>query len=127
MLGSNKMIGFVITQDWDRAQKFYETILGFKFVSKDQFALVVESGENMIRINEVKDSAPAGHTVLGWEVRDIEKVAVWLKKRGVSFEIYPWAKQDELGIWDAPGGDKVVWFKDPDGNILSISQHINRQ
>jgi len=127
MLSSNKMIGFVTTRDSSRARQFYEDVLGFKFVSNDQFALVLETDENMIRISEVKDGTPAGHTILGWEVQNIEKVAAWLKERGVTFERYPWAKQDELGIWMAPGGDQVAWFKDPDGNVLSLSQHVNRR
>lgn len=124
MLASTKMIGFAITKDSKRARKFYADILGFTFVSEDQFALVIKTKENMIRISTVKDFTPAGHTILGWQVADIESVAAHLKERGVVFETYAWMKQSALGIWAAPGGDKVAWFKDPDGNVLSISQHV---
>jgi hypothetical protein len=80
----------------------------------------------MIRISPVKDFTPAQHTVLGWEVKDIEHLASHLKERGVVFQNYPWMKPNDLGIWAAPSGDKVAWFKDPDGNVLSISQHMGR-
>jgi catechol 2,3-dioxygenase-like lactoylglutathione lyase family enzyme len=123
MLTSSKMIGFALTKDSKRSRKFYEETLGFKFMGEDQFALVMKTDENMIRISPVKDFTPAQHTILGWEVKQIERVAVHLKELGVLFERYPWAKQDDLGIWTAPSGDKVGWFKDPDGNLLSISQH----
>lgn len=124
MLGANKMIGFVTTRDSQQARKFYEGVLGFKFVSQDQFALVLETEQNMIRISEVKEGAPAPYTILGWEVREIERVADWLKARGVTFERYPWMQQE---IWTSPSGDKVAWFKDPDGNVLSISQFFSRK
>jgi len=123
MLAANKLIGFLTTRDYERSRKFYEEVLGFKFVSKDQFALVMETEGNMIRIVEIKEASPAPYTVLGWEVQKIEEIAAWLKERGVVFEKYPWMQQE---LWTAPGGDKVAWFKDPDGNVLSISQHVGR-
>jgi catechol 2,3-dioxygenase-like lactoylglutathione lyase family enzyme len=126
MLSSNKMIGFVLTKDAQRARKFYGETLGFKFASEDQFALVMETDQNMIRISPVKDFAPAQHTVMGWEVKQIDRIATDLKERGVVFENYPGMKHSDLGIWSSPSGDKVAWFKDPDGNLLSISQHVGR-
>lgn len=123
MLSSCKLMGFLTTRDYDRAKKFFVDVLGFKFVSHDQFALVVETDNNMIRIVEIKEAVPAPYTVLGWEVQSIDEVAGWLQQRGVVFEKYPWMQEQ---IWTAPGGDRVAWFKDPDGNVLSISQHVNR-
>ena len=123
MLASSKVIGFVPTKDAQRARAFYEGKLGFRFVSDDQFALVLRAGETMIRIAKAQDFSPAPYTVLGWEVRDVEAVVRWLQKRGVAFEKYPFVQDQELGIWTAPGGNKVAWFKDPDGNVLSLSQH----
>jgi hypothetical protein len=61
--------------------------------------------------------------VLGWEVSNIGEVVAWLQKRGVAFEKYPWVDDKESGIWTAPSGDKIAWFKDADGNVLSVSQH----
>lgn len=123
MLASSKMIGFVLTKDYDKARAFHEGKLGFQFVSVDQYALVMRAGAHMIRIVKVKDFTPAPQTVLGWEVQNIEAVVTWLTERGVAFEKYPFVQDRELGIWTVPTGDKVAWFKDPDGNILSVSQH----
>jgi catechol 2,3-dioxygenase-like lactoylglutathione lyase family enzyme len=125
MLASGKMVGFVPTTDYDRTRAFYEGKLGFDFVSLDQFALVMSAGGQKIRIAKVPNFTPLQGTVLGWEVKDIQAVATWLRNRGVTLEKYPFAQDRELGIWTAPSGDKVAWFKDPDGNILGISQHIS--
>jgi catechol 2,3-dioxygenase-like lactoylglutathione lyase family enzyme len=124
MLAARKMIGFVPTRDSKTARDFYEGKLGFQFVSDDPFALVMRAGENMIRIAKAKDFTPAPYTVLGWEVQHIEAIVNWLSERGVVFEKYPFVQDQQLGIWTTPSGDKVAWFKDPDGNVLSVSQHI---
>ena len=123
MLASAKLIGFVPTKDSKKAREFYEGKLGFRFVSDDQFALVMQAGKSMIRIAKTKDFTPAHYTVMGWEVKDVEAIVKWLNKRGVKFEKYPFVEDRELGIWTTPNGDKVAWFKDPDGNVLSLSQH----
>ena len=125
MLSSGKLIGFVPTKDSKRAREFYEGKLGFQFVNDDQFALVMQAGENMVRIAKAKDFTPAPYTVMGWEVTDVEAMVRWLNGRGVTFEKYPFVEDRELGIWTTPNGDKVAWFKDPDGNVLSLSQHKN--
>ena len=125
MLDSGKMAGFIPTKDYDKARAFYEGKLGFEFVSLDQFALVVSVGGHKIRIAKIPNFTPLQGTILGWEIKDIRAVATWLRDRGVTPEKYPFAQDQELGIWTAPGGDKVAWFKDPDGNILSISQHAD--
>jgi catechol 2,3-dioxygenase-like lactoylglutathione lyase family enzyme len=123
MLASAKMVGFVPTKDYDKARAFFEGKLGFEFVSLDQFALVVSVGEHKIRIAKVANFTPLQATILGWEVQDIAAVVAWLNKRGVATEKYPFVQDKDLGIWTTPGGDKVAWFKDPDGNILSVSEH----
>jgi catechol 2,3-dioxygenase-like lactoylglutathione lyase family enzyme len=124
MLASSKIIGFVPTKDSVKAKGFYEGILQFQFVSDDMFALVMRAGETMIRIGKVQDFTPAPYTVLGWEVSNIEDVVKWLQKRGVALEKFPFVQDKELGIWTTPNGDKVAWFRDPDGNVLSVSQHM---
>jgi len=123
MLTTGKMTGFLLTKDYEQARGFYEGKLGFEFVSLDQFALVLRAGENMIRMVKMADFAPLRSTVLGWEVHDAEAVVAWLARRGVETEKYPWVQDQEHGIWTTPGGDKVAWFKDPEGNVLSVSQH----
>jgi catechol 2,3-dioxygenase-like lactoylglutathione lyase family enzyme len=125
MLAAGKLIGFVPTKDAGRSREFYEGKLGFKFISNDEFALVMQAGENMIRIAKARDFSPARYTVMGWEVTDIEANVKWLNGRGVIFEKYPFVQDRELGIWTTPNGDKVAWFKDPDGNVLSISEHMH--
>jgi len=67
--------------------------------------------------------APLQGTILGWEVSDIAAVLKWLCERGVATGKYPFVQDRELGIWTMPHGDKVAWFKDPDGNVWSVSQH----
>ena len=123
MLSSSKLVGFVPTKDSQKARAFYEGKLAFHFVSDDQFALVMRAGDTMIRIAKAQDFTPAPYTVLGWEVQDIDAIVRWLTQRGVVFEKYPFVQDRELGIWTTPGGDKVAWFKDADGNVLSVSQH----
>lgn len=123
MLSAAKMVGFLITTDYDKARAFFEDTLGCQFVSQDQFALVVTLGGHQIRIAKTADFTPLRNTVLGWEVSDIERVVDALTARGVVFEKYPFVQDQARGIWTAPGGSKVAWFKDPDGNVLSVSQH----
>ena len=123
MLDSGKMVGFVPTTDYDKARAFYEGKLGFKFVSLDQYALVLSVGGHNVRIAKVPNFKPLQGTILGWEVKDITETVEWLNGRGVTPEKYPFVQDKNLGIWTTPNGDKVAWFKDPDGNILSVSQH----
>ena len=123
MLASAKLVGFIPTKDYDQARAFYEGKLGFEFVSLDQYALVMRVGGHMIRITKVPNFTPLQGTILGWEVENIEAAAAWLTKQSVTPEKYPFVQDRELGIWTAPNGDKVAWFKDPDGNILSVGQH----
>lgn len=123
MLDSGKLVGFIPTTDYERARAFYEGKLGFKFVSLDQFALVMSIGGHTIRIAKVPNFKPLQGTILGWEVKNIEAVAKWLADHGVPPEKYPFVQDQKLGIWTTPDGSKVAWFKDPDGNILSVGQH----
>ncbi len=123
MLNTAKMVGFVLTKDYDKSRAFYEGKLGFEFISLDQFALVVKVGGHMVRIAKVPDFEPLRSTVLGWEVPDVGSAVDWLASRGVTCEKYPFVQDKERGIWTTPDGNKVAWFKDPDGNVLSVSQH----
>jgi catechol 2,3-dioxygenase-like lactoylglutathione lyase family enzyme len=124
LLGKQPLIGFIATRDAARARKFYEETLGLRVVL-DQlpFALVFDANGTMLRVTPVRELHVAEHTVLGWEVADIAAAAAAMAKAGVEFQRFSFFQQDELGIWSAPDGAKVAWFKDPDGNTLSISQH----
>jgi catechol 2,3-dioxygenase-like lactoylglutathione lyase family enzyme len=124
----SRMIGFLTTSDATRATPFYRDVLGFGVVSEDEYAIVFDANGTMLRLNKGRDFKPAQGTVLGWEVDDIHAAIRELSPRGVHFEQFnlPFMKQDELGVWTPPNGDRVAWFKDPDGNVLSISQHVRK-
>ncbi|MCU1283777.1 MAG: Glyoxalase/bleomycin resistance protein/dioxygenase [Acidobacteriales bacterium] len=124
MLGNKNIIAFVPTRNAEKAKAFYESTLGLRFVSDDGFAMVFDANGTMIRIAKVSKYDPWPFTILGWQVTGIEKLVTDLRDKGVKFEIFEGFGQDELGIWPAPDGSaKVAWFKDPDGNMLSVSQH----
>lgn len=125
MLGTTDIIAFVPTRDSVKARAFYEGVLGLRFISDDGFALVFNANGIMIRVVKVQQFTPVQYTILGWQVTEIEKVIGSLQEKGVRFERFGFFQQDELGIWIAPSGDKVAWFKDPDGNTLSLSEHAN--
>jgi len=118
------MVGFVVSAQPDQARQFYEEVLGFSFLTDDPFALAFNANGSLLRVLKAKSFSPAAGTVLGWEVPAIEAFVHELGQRGVTFERYPQMAQDALGVCTFPGGDKVVWFKDPDGNVLSLSQHV---
>jgi catechol 2,3-dioxygenase-like lactoylglutathione lyase family enzyme len=123
VLGSQKLTAFVSTHNPARAKAFYRDTLGLHLLSEDSFALVFDAAGTKLRVSIVPEVVVAKYTVLGWEVPDIVATAKHLQKAGVKLEIFGGFPQDELGIWTAPDGTKVAWFKDPDGNILSIAQH----
>ncbi len=128
MIELKRMVGFLTTANPDAASRFYRDSLGFKFIRDDGFALVFDAQGTMLRIAKTKPGqfTPPPYTVLGWEVEDIGEAVKQLKERGVAFEKYAWMPQDKDEVWTAPGGNKVAWFKDPDGNVLSVSQHQSR-
>jgi catechol 2,3-dioxygenase-like lactoylglutathione lyase family enzyme len=124
MLNSSKIIAFLLTTDYARARSFYVDTLGLEFVSQDHFALALRGNGNMIRVVKSEKFNPAQYTVLGWEVSNIESAVGDLMNKGINFEKFPWVKDERgLGVWTAPNGDQVAWFKDPDGNLLSLSEH----
>ena len=122
MLGNCDIIAFVTTSDGERARKFYEGTLGLRVVQDSPFALEIDANGTMLRIAKADKVNVAPYTVLGWKVPDIQKSVRELAAKGVNFERYPRMPQDDLGIWASPGGARVAWFKDPDGNTLSLTQ-----
>ena len=124
MLGAINIVAFVPTRDSGKARSFYEGVLGLRFVKDDGFALVLDANGIMVRVAKAPEFKPAAFTILGWQVSGIDKAVAALHDRGVHFERFGFLEQDKLGIGTAPKGDKVAWFKDPDGNVLSISEHV---
>jgi catechol 2,3-dioxygenase-like lactoylglutathione lyase family enzyme len=123
VLGSQPVMAFVATTDHLRAREFYRDLLGLTLVEEElPFALVFDAHGTMLRVTMVKELAPAQYTVLGWRVPDIVGVVQQLREAGVKLEQYGIKNQDEQGIWTSPSGARVAWFKDPDGNTLSVTQ-----
>ncbi|HWF17829.1 MAG TPA: VOC family protein [Verrucomicrobiae bacterium] len=123
MLNQAPVIGFIPSRDFKPARAFYEGVLGLRVLSVDAFAMVFDANGTPIRVTLVGKFEPHPFTILGWRVPRIEETVSQLKSKGVRFERFDGLTQDELGIWAAPSGAKVAWFKDPDGNMLSVSQH----
>jgi catechol 2,3-dioxygenase-like lactoylglutathione lyase family enzyme len=121
-LGAAFPIAFVATTDPARARAFYERTLGLAFVADEGFALVFDLAGTMLRVTRVDRLRPHPFTVLGWRVDDAAAAAGGLAAAGVTFERFPGLDQDDLGIWTAPSGARIAWFRDPDGNLLSVTQ-----
>lgn len=117
-----KLIGFANTAKPDAARKFYRDTLGLKLVSEDPFAIVFDVGGTMLRVAKVDEVVIAPYTVLGFAVDDIQSEAKALTKKGVKFQHFQGLQQDEWGVWTSPARAKIAWMKDPDGNVLSLTQ-----
>jgi catechol 2,3-dioxygenase-like lactoylglutathione lyase family enzyme len=124
VLGDSKLVAFAPTTNPAKARKFYEEILGLRLVSDEPpFALVFDANGTMLRVTSVHEHTAASFTVLGWEVDDIISVVERLVNAGVEFIRYPGLNEnDPHGIWTAPSGAQVAWFRDPEGNILSVTR-----
>jgi catechol 2,3-dioxygenase-like lactoylglutathione lyase family enzyme len=122
MLESCELIAFVAATDLDRARAFYEGVLGLPVTEHTDFACVFDSGGTMLRVTAVPAMTRPGYTVLGWRVTDITVLVRELTAKGVPFLRFDGMNQDEDGVWTTPGGDRVAWFADPDGNTLSLTQ-----
>ena len=123
VLSHAKPIAFLATADSARSRAFYESVLGLRVVADEHFALVLESDGTMIRVQKVDAVHPPPYTALGWAVSDVNAAVRALSARGVAFERYAGMAQDDLGVWTSPSGARVAWFRDPDGNILSLTGH----
>jgi len=122
MLESSEVIAFTGTTDLRQARVFYERTLGLPVIEQNDFACVFDANGTMLRVTTVAEVARAGYTILGWRVPDIAAIMRGLTARGIVFMRYDGMDQDQNGVWTTPGGDKVAWFADPDGNVLSLTQ-----
>jgi predicted enzyme related to lactoylglutathione lyase len=122
MLANATLKAFVPTMMPARAKIFYRDILGFKFLHEDNYALEFDANGILLRVSIVPELKPHPFTILGWNVADIAATIQSLNKKGIAFEKYPFLEQDKTGVWTSPNGSKVAWFKDPDGNILSLTE-----
>jgi catechol 2,3-dioxygenase-like lactoylglutathione lyase family enzyme len=122
MLASCDLMAFVATTSLARAKDFYLTTLRLPLIEESPYACVFDANGTVLRVTVVDTLTPAPYTVLGWTVPDIGEMVKSLVHRGVTFDRFPGMDQDEAGVWDAPGGARVAWFRDPDGNRLSVTQ-----
>jgi catechol 2,3-dioxygenase-like lactoylglutathione lyase family enzyme len=121
MLTNQKLKAFVSTTQPVKAREFYSGKLGLKLLSEDNYGIEFETNGAHLRVSFVEKLSPQPFTVLGWDTKDIHSTIRLLNERGITFERYTFIEQDDSGIWTAPGGTRVAWFKDPDGNLLSVS------
>lgn len=122
MLETCELVAFVATTQPEKARAFYCDVLGLRLEADTPFALVLRTPNASLRIQKVNEFSPQPFTVVGWKVDDVAAAARQLIARGVQFERFPGMSQDDLGIWCSPSGAKVCWFKDPDQNVLSLTQ-----
>jgi predicted enzyme related to lactoylglutathione lyase len=122
MLDAADLIAFAATTDLVRARVFYEQALGLPVTEQTDLACVFDANGTMLRVTAVPEVARAGYTVLGWRVADITAAVRELSARGVRFLRFDGMDQDADGVWTSPGGGRIAWFADPDGNTLSLTQ-----
>jgi len=127
MLSKSPLVAFVATAAPESAKHFYGSVLGLPLLEDTPFALVFDANGTSLRIQKVRHVAPAPHTVLGWAVSDIRAAVQGMAAKGVAFQRYDGLAQDQLGIWSVPGGALVAWFRDPDGNTLSLTESASQQ
>jgi len=125
VIASGDVIAFAATADPDRACAFYRDVLGLALVERNAFASVFDANGTMLRVTTVERVDPRPYTVLGWMVEDLEAALGELAGAGVEPLRYDGLDQDELGVWHSPAGALVAWFRDPDGNVLSVTQHAH--
>ncbi|HZZ88389.1 MAG TPA: VOC family protein [Caulobacteraceae bacterium] len=123
MLAQEQLVAFLATADAAAARAFYEGVLGLTFVTDHEHLMVFESGSSRVSLQKTDGVVPPRGTAMGWHVQDIRASIRDLTARGVTFERFDGMDQDELGVWSPAGpATGVAWFKDPDGNLLSLSQ-----
>lgn len=122
MLKAAGLVAFVGSCDLDRSDRFYRGLLGLERIEATPFANAYDAHGTMLRVTRVEAVVRDSYTVLGWAVTDIDEAVASLSARGLAFRRYEPLTHDAAGIWSAPGGARVAWFEDPDGNTLSLSQ-----
>jgi len=126
MLSTSRVVGFIGTVNPVEAKRFYEHSLGLELLEESPYALVFSSGDTTVRIQKVQELVTPPYTSLGWDVSDIATTVQQLTSRGVEFQRFDGLPQDDAGIWLTPDGSQVAWFRDPDGNTLSLTEHVTK-
>jgi catechol 2,3-dioxygenase-like lactoylglutathione lyase family enzyme len=115
-------VGVICTKDLVRATAFYRDTLGLKLAAEDNFAAIFDISGVALRVSTVPDWTAHQHAVFGFKVADVTQTVKALREKGVTFNTYEGFTHDELGIITIPGtSSQVAWFKDLDGNVLSVT------
>ena len=124
MLGKADATPMIAVKDLDRARKFYEDTLGLK--TKDEWGegFTLESGDTLVNVYKSQFAGTNKATALNFDVDDLEREVNELKGKGVFFEHYDLPGLTREGDIYTAEGMKTAWFKDPDGNILSMIESI---
>ena len=122
MIADAELIAFVPSTDLASSREFYEGVLGLPLTEDSSFAVAFDAHGTQLRVTRVEQRVAAPYTVLGWGVPDIARAIRELTARAVAFERYAGMDQDADGVWQAPSGARIAWFRDPDGNVLSLTQ-----
>ena len=124
MLGKADATPMIAVKDLDRARSFYEDTLGLN--TKDEWGgegVTLKSGDTFINVYRSEFAGTNKATALTFEVDDIDKQVGDLRENGIFFEHYDLPGLEQRGDIHVGEGDfKAAWFKDPDGNILSLVQ-----
>jgi catechol 2,3-dioxygenase-like lactoylglutathione lyase family enzyme len=123
MLATSKLQTIIWTSRVEEAAQFYCGVLGLRRKGRSDGARVFNVGGSDLRLSPVPSTQPTVHTVVGFAVSDLSVVITSLRAHGVKFERFPGFSQDDNGVLKTPDGAKVAWFRDPDGNLLSIVQY----
>ena len=123
MLGEQNVVANVAVKDLTAAKKFYEGQLGLSTVGNDPNGVMYKCGSSKMLVYESQFAGTNQATSASWDVEDVESVVTALKGRGIKFESYDIPGVDKQGDVHVMGELKAAWFKDPDGNILCVSNH----
>jgi catechol 2,3-dioxygenase-like lactoylglutathione lyase family enzyme len=125
-LGAARYTGFIPIRDPGVARRFYVDTLGLRCLEESSNAIVIDAGGTSVRLTTVPELHAQPFTIAGFVVDDLEGVVDLFAGRGITFNRYDGLTQDKRSIWDSPGGDRVAWFADPDGNTLSLTDLARR-
>lgn len=123
MLSTARLQTLVLTSDIERAGRFYSGVLGLRLKGKSLGALVYDVGDGDLRVSPAASHTPSEHTVFGFAVENLDEALTDLTARGLHFERFAQFSHDQRGIVTAPDGSQVIWFRDPDGNLLSVVRY----
>lgn len=122
MRSEQNLFTFVPVTDGDRAKAFYEGVLKLTVLEETPFAVVLKVPGGTLRLAKTPEFNPQPFSLVGWVVPDLAADMAQLRESGVTFEQFPGLPQDEAGVWTVPDGTQICWFRDPDGNLLSLTQ-----